>query len=1031
MSDKRIKVIGYGQKVTTSNGIEYRNFSDALVGNQLTSDGGTTLFTLGNFRVTTNLEPKANKFYKTSQFSKFYNLNGLTDGGNTEIFTDKGVVLNLDKSDITNYAYFGSLKEYIRVSLENIIQTWPASLYVNNINQEVPSSPKLTYENVVYDDLTNTTTFDVKNGSIKNDFVINLKESGNILKTFNQENKLRDLNISFNSYELSINEVSYPIIDFTGFGVDEYLHFKVKGQPFTNPSGSDVNYHIKPSQQQINKFYLGLNDFEGYLLNRNTNFKAEFKFNLEDDNGNTILSKKTVKWPVSDGYNIDFQSERYLDYTTKLLDIASTNDANKSNIISNRMVSESIFEFDTVDQKMNKTLKIYGRSFDEIKRNSTGIKFANTVTYDKENNIPDSLVKNLARTLGWELTTSLFNINFNDDFLTSKGELNLSPVQSEIEFWRRLIINSPWVWKSKGTRKVVEFLLRFVGTPAGLVTFNEYVYKASNLVDTEELKTIFELNGLEYDEDTIAVDADGYPRVLKNNNNLYFQKGGLWYRQTAGENSNIDKLTGNNPHIGPYDAGYEYVNQFNSLIPNFTPVTITNTNTYSTIDKTYENYDYGKFDKSYGVETNTFIEVLSRSNNDVDDCFTVNSEIIENPKPNPKYESDGILIETEGTQASYKISILKKNLTYENPCNYVSFLLDSNGLILFTHNDNTQDYNITSECCSGLGFASELDTMGRTVCRWQEVATNPCDNFQSTSTFDNSGYMIYTNLETGEITTIVPTTECCTNDNYTFVSNGDGYSCMEVVATPEPNCDDYIFTGNYDGDYAVFQFEGGTTNTVLSSECCTTNGLEPTVINGGVRCIEAAPICESYTIAKITTDGYVVFKDTNGILQSTVDSVECCEYHNPEFEGELQNDGSVKCRETQIVSELPILSLINREPSQDCSLMTMTVEGTPNTVVKYRITTMMQSNHGFINEVINTDTGEVITPSTPASAVGSYCEGSIRIPTSGIVNLTMDTCTRPSLEPVIINCVELEFAIFDYDNTNIKNNNKLSNRACD
>jgi hypothetical protein len=37
----------------------------------------------------------------------------------------------------------------------------------------------------------------------------------------------------------------------------------------------------------------------------------------------------------------------------------------------------------------------------------------------------------------------------------------------------------------------------------------------------------------------------------------------------------IDILTGNNPHLGPYDGGFKYINQFKSLIPNFSAVTIT------------------------------------------------------------------------------------------------------------------------------------------------------------------------------------------------------------------------------------------------------------------------------------------------------------------------------------------------------------------------------------------------------------------------------------------------------------------------
>jgi hypothetical protein len=54
---------------------------------------------------------------------------------------------------------------------------------------------------------------------------------------------------------------------------------------------------------------------------------------------------------------------------------------------------------------------------------------------------------------------------------------------------------------------------------------------------------------------------------------MYFQNNGLWYRETGG--NAIDILTGNNPHLGPYDGGFKYINQFKSLIPNFSAVTIT------------------------------------------------------------------------------------------------------------------------------------------------------------------------------------------------------------------------------------------------------------------------------------------------------------------------------------------------------------------------------------------------------------------------------------------------------------------------
>lgn len=1028
---KKVKVVGYSQEVKTSNGISYRNFSDSLVGNQFTSDAGATLFTLGNFRVTTNLDPKVNKLYRTSQFSKYFTLNNLgQDDELGKLIHGLDVKLNLDRTDIRNYAYFGSFREFVRISLENIITIWPASIYLDSTNQITPSSPNLTFENAVYSDIKLETTFKVNINSIKNDFGVNIKKNGTILNTFNEGNQLRDLTTAFNHYNLVINDIEYPIIDFTGYDVDNYVNLVVKGNPFGGNTSGTTNYHIKPTNQKFNLFFLQLNDFESHLLNRDTSYKADFTYNYESENGNTIIGKKSVKWPVSDGYNIDFQSEYYVGYVNKLLEIADLNDANKSNIIVNRLVSSSILEWDTIDQKMSKTLNVYGRNFDEVKKYATGIKFANVVTYDKKNNVPDSLVKNLARTLGWELTTSLFNVDFNDNFLSSGKGMNITPVESEIEFWRRLIINSPWVWKSKGTRKVIEFLLKFIGTPNGLVTFNEHVYKASNKVDIEEVKKIFELNNQIFNEDDVVVDSDGYPKVLVDNNNMYFQKGGLWYRQTGGEDSNIDILTGNNPHVGPYDSGYEYVHQFNSVIPNFETVTVSNINIYTTTNNTYTNNDLGKFDSLLGTTPTPYIEILSSTNNQLDDCVIVSNEIIESPKPNPKYDAAGELIETNGAQASFKISVVRNESAYVNPCDYVSFSLDVNGLILFTHTDNSQDYNITGECCTGLGYSVDVDALGRSVCRWKEVSVDPCSNFQMTTSLDNSGYVLWTNLETGAITNVVPELECCTNENLTYESNGGGYSCKEVVVEPVAPCDGYDFTGKYEvlnnKEYALFTNNGVISKAVPSVECCEVLGFDSELSNGQLSCLKPIENCDSFTINSINSKGYVIFKNSSDILVESVNDAECCT--NNGYVAEVQTDGTFKCHEEVVDSGLPKLTLVSRVGGfVDGSIMNMKIEGEANTTIKYRVSVVDVGDHGFINS-LNGGDGSIISPSSPTPIVGSYCEGSIKLDSTGFGIVVMETTAKPPLR-TDVNSVSLEFSIFNYDYITIEDTNKLINSA--
>ena len=126
MSSGKIKVIGYAKRVFYDGNIEYRNFSDSLVGQQITSPNETTLFTSGGFNVTINADPKVSKLFKTNKFSNFVTLNTLilTESQLNVLTDNTKIKLNLDKSNLANYAYFGSLREFVRVSLEHIISSW-------------------------------------------------------------------------------------------------------------------------------------------------------------------------------------------------------------------------------------------------------------------------------------------------------------------------------------------------------------------------------------------------------------------------------------------------------------------------------------------------------------------------------------------------------------------------------------------------------------------------------------------------------------------------------------------------------------------------------------------------------------------------------------------------------------------------------------------------------------------------------------------------------------------------------------------
>jgi hypothetical protein len=885
MSD-RIKVVGYTKSIKYGDGIEYRNFSPDLVGNQLTSNGNTSLYTLGNFSISTNLDPKSTKTYKTSKFSDFITLSDLKiTPEESQFYNDKKIELNLDKTNLNNYALFGSLTEFIRVSLEEIIINWPASLNPRPVVQSNTGDDLVGYtvEDYQYNSLEETSTFKVNTSFIVNKFMINYLKNGSLLGTFSETNDLRNLTINYNSYVIDYNNDTSPILGFTAATsqVNDYIYLIVKGNPFSGSSNNQyVEYHIRPSDDKVNYFFNNLSIFQKNLLNRNIipKYTATFKYSEKSELGVVLFNEETLTWPVSDGYNIDFDTTQYEDYAERLFNISSNNDLVTSNLMNRFLVSESISDFDTTPlylsdldkdtsgQKVNKTLNIYGANLDDINSYITGIKFSNTVSYNKEDNTPDEYLKNLARVLGWELMSSVFDNNLLSSYITPKKStysgqtVGLTPFESDIELWRRIILNSPWLWKSKGTRKAVEFLLRFIGAPMGLIQFNEYVYKVEAPIDIQLFREVLRLNGLDDDISLYPIDSDGYPRFLPNSPDMYFQNYGQWYRETGGTGSTIDINSGNNPHVGPYDGGCKYFDQLRCLIPNFEPVTLSSETITTTSVNLYNNYDFGNFD--FGVSTATTVETVSISSIDdldISDCVVFTPSIIKNPKPVSDVNDCGCDVPNQNNLMSICLDIIGSNA----PCDAdLAEIVSSqyNGIYGFKYNtynydgsllidsNNNPIYNNTiytkKECCNANGgtpwyFVSNNNAIatnnGYVCCKpTQFISQSECGCFISCSwSATTIPYILLTTGEAylrfqkpnGQFALVTPDgCNCIPNysiavPNITDPYTGDvGYGCK---ITPLGSADLQLFTNGVIYNYYLnktIAFASGNTNACFNNQ---------------------------------------------------------------------------------------------------------------------------------------------------------------------------------------------------------------------
>jgi hypothetical protein len=236
------------------------------------------------------------------------------------------------------------------------------------------------------------------------------------------------------------------------------------------------------------------------------------------------------------------------------------------------------------------------------------------------------LLKNLSKNLGID-TVYLFDEKSLNDILYTRQDSNYlgvpvgkNLIESEYEFYRRIFINLAQLYKSKGTRKALEFFLKFLGAPEPMIKIDEYVYDITS-VPTEEttlvtvgditdLKVNFDLynyingipmgpviTGFEYSGNTdivtgyttgmtsgttiltradYPIDENGVPKsATSSDGSVFFQQGSGWYDVTLDHRSSLvidyenSVLTGRTKYTKtmnkPYTYGEDYFDNFRTF----------------------------------------------------------------------------------------------------------------------------------------------------------------------------------------------------------------------------------------------------------------------------------------------------------------------------------------------------------------------------------------------------------------------------------------------------------------------------------
>lgn len=597
---------------------------DNIVGLQTVNGGGLTQ---GNFTFTTSVQEKVNRQFNIGAFSNPISLDSMNINNMIEArkaaAKDYRVYPNFDLSQVTSFSLYGSLSKRLEVSVTKIINYFPASLDVDYVYYDLTTG-KTAY-NIVYNQIQDETTFLVSVPRIKNPFNIDFSSAAtiNLQSREYDYSPLRNLTTEYAKYSLYLLGFEYPVVEFNSApslfnGVCEFI---VKGNPFSGSSDSELPLVIRP-----NTFYTeqtfgdDFDEVEKFLLNRLIVpiYTAVFNVPIQLETGQLTEQETSITWPLDGQWNLDIRTPSFDTYLSQLSEVGVSFDESQTNLVLRFFTTEAFKEFDTSDQKIAKVLQIYGRSFDDVKKFIDGMAFMTSVNYNVGNDIPSALLKNLALTLGWEPNISpISETNFLDSVYGTGGTRNYlgysrpqTPAEVNFQFYRNLILNSGYLFRSKGTRRSIEFTLRLIGAPDFLIDFNEYVYLADSRINmayfdeqyaqisagtlttqnvvfdpnvTENiLGTIYTGFTVNLETETVnltredyPVDEEGWPRAPIPTNDYFFQLGAGWYQPQPDHispsvvNQTQSVYTGSSPSVQtelePFTYGQKYFERFRNF----------------------------------------------------------------------------------------------------------------------------------------------------------------------------------------------------------------------------------------------------------------------------------------------------------------------------------------------------------------------------------------------------------------------------------------------------------------------------------
>jgi hypothetical protein len=508
---------------------------------------------------------------------------GVPSEGDALTAVNSEMVLRPDTSSLSSFVSFGSAVEFIRTSIENIVNTFPASLWI----RPPQTSPQIVYElsNPFGIDLETQASEDmtdnirimsrkyasyefVRTDCVSNSYLSPCGDTaynGNVLSStvypvtgFEQTYwyvyvKRTTGKPSDAAYRRETSRIATPagyydpirLINTVRFACSSfavtvtYVYNDANGEPclllrtecaFSNGATSTgtsaltatPSWHIRPRQTFTDAFFASLDDFSAALLDRNTNPPFTYTLSIPKEvDGILSWQDERFTWRTPDGWNLDIESAGYVSFMEKMIEAANIADSFVSDTVYRLLTHDSLKNMDFTEDgaedyadgstRFEKMIRLCGYGYDIIRKYVHGIEVINNLSYNRMDNMPDVLLKEHVAEQGWQPVSLVMSGGLSQ--AAPKQYYGTSqPVtgrETEVEFYRRFLLNSAHIHRWKGTKHGLEMVMNLFGIERNDWEIGEFVYVATHSRFFSDNTSLFQ------DEVAVTSIGEGYVYRVK------------------------------------------------------------------------------------------------------------------------------------------------------------------------------------------------------------------------------------------------------------------------------------------------------------------------------------------------------------------------------------------------------------------------------------------------------------------------------------------------------------------------------------